>query len=447
MDFIQACREFIAIDSTPSQGSYKAAEFAAKFCENLGLTVERQVESSAHGEEMNLIVRPTSFRDGFEFLLQNHLDTVDPGPFHSWNKTELNPFYASIIDNNIYGLGAADVKLDFLVKAKVLSEFVNHPNFKLPPVLVATFGEETGMQGALKLIRKNKINPKYALIGEPTNLTVANAGKGFVSVEIQIPFSESEIQYRSEHNLRESTSTQSKVFHGKSAHSSTPHLGDSAIIKMLDYLQHLPDSVAIMEIDGGNNYNTVPSHAFLELDLTPIMNPINSKITTIYKAIKDLENEFKKIQDSSFSPSYPTLNIGLIRTFQDHILISGSGRILPTITQEVFDKWMHFLKSSCESCDSLFRVTDYKKPFKTETSSVFLKGACDTLKELDLDNQPKSLSSTNEISLFNRVGVECLGFGPGLRDGNIHTPNEHVSIKDLEVAQIFYRKMIERFCL
>lgn len=447
MDFIQACREFVAIDSTPSQGSFKAAEFAAKFCEDLGLHVERQIESSPMGEEMNLIIRTSEERHGFEFLLQNHLDTVDPGPYHSWEKTGLNPFDASIIENKIFGLGTADVKLDFLIKAKAISEFKNIKNFKLPPVLVATYGEESGMLGALKLIRKNKISPKYALIGEPTNLSVVNASKGFVSVEIQIPFSDSEIAYRNEHNLRESTSTQSKVFHGKSAHASTPHLGQSAITKMLDYLEFLPDSVAIMEIDGGNNYNTVPSHAFLELDLTPIMNPINAKIIGIYKAIKKLEAEFNQYKDDSFNPPMPTLNIGLIRTFQDHILFSGSGRILPTIPQETFDKWMSFLKLSCENNDSSFRITDFKKPFKTNDSSILIKGACSTLKELNLKSEPTSLSSTNEVSLFSRMGIECLCFGPGLRDGNIHTPNEHVSIEDLDKAALFYKKMIERFCV
>lgn len=447
MDFIQACRELIAIDSTPSQGSLKAAEFAAKFCEDLGLTVEKQIESSPLGEEMNLIVRTKHERQPLEFLFQNHLDTADPGPYHSWVKTGLNPFDASIIDNKIYGLGTAEVKLDFLVKARALSEFKQISQFKLPPVLVATYGEETGMIGALKLIRKNKIAPKYALIGETTNLEIINAGKGFASVEIQIPFSKSEIDYRSEHNLRESTSTQSKVFHGKSAHSSTPHLGESAITKMLDYLELLPDSVAIMEIDGGTNYNTVPSHAFLELDLTPIMNPINSKVNAIYKAIKKLEKEFSAIHDHSFSPSHPTLNIGLIRTFADHILISGSCRILPSIPQEKFETWMNDLKILCEEHQSSFRVTDYKKPFKTQESSVLLKGAQSILKELELSSQPKSLSSTNETSLFSRLGIECLCFGPGLRDGNIHTPNEHVSIEDLNKAHLFYKKMIERFCI
>ncbi|MBL7544997.1 MAG: M20/M25/M40 family metallo-hydrolase [Bdellovibrionaceae bacterium] len=448
MEFVQSCREFISIDSTPTQGSRKAAEFAAKFCRSLGLHVEEQIESSPLGEEANIIVRHQAERQDLELLLQNHLDTVDPGPFHLWSVTGNNPFDATIVDNKIYGLGAADVKLDFLCKARAMAAVAGHKSkFKLAPVLVGTFGEETGMTGCLKLIRKNRINPKFALIGEPTNLRLANAAKGFVSVEIIIPFAQEEIKYRNDHNLRESTSTQSKVFHGVSAHSSHPHLGDSAILKMLSYLEMVPESVAIMEIDGGTNYNTVPSHAFLELDFTSVENPVNSKIKSIYKAIKQLESEFRNHTDTGYSPEYPTLNIGLIRTHADHILMSGSCRILPSITQEVFEKWMDFLRQSCSQNGSQFRITDYKKPFSSSESSIFTKGCRDILNDMNLPSNLTSLSSTNESSLIARLKVDCLCFGPGLRENNIHTPNEHVSVDDLEKATVFYTKVIERFCL
>ncbi len=446
MEFIQACREFISIDSTPTQGSKSAAEFAAKYCRSLGLHVEEQVESSPLGEEVNIIVRHKPERTGLELLLQNHLDTIDPGPFHLWSVTGNNPFDATIVDNKIYGIGTADVKLDFLCKARAMAA-LKDKNFKLPPVLVGTYGEETGMMGCLKLIRKNKVNPKFALIGEPTNLNLANAAKGFVSVEIIIPFSEEEIKYRNDHNLRESTSTQSKVFHGVSAHSAHPHLGESAIIKMLSYLEMIPDSVAIMEIDGGTNYNTVPSHAFLELDLAPVENPINSKIKAIFHAIQKLEKEFKDHVDNGYSPAHPTLNIGLIRTHPDHVLMSGSCRILPSISQEVFEKWMDFLRQSCAEKNSQFRITDYKKPFSSPENSIFTKGCRDILKNMNLPNQLTSLSSTNESSLIARLKVDCLCFGPGLRENNIHTPNEHVFVDDLEKATEFYTKVIERFCL
>lgn len=448
MDFIEACRHLISIESTPTHGNRELVRWVADLCRKHGLHVEEQEEVVGDLEQANVIARPVPGRSGAEFLLQTHLDTVDPGPFSLWTETGCNPFDAHIIDGKIYGLGAADVKLDFLCKLQALTSFGDRQDWRLSPVLVGTFGEESGMQGALKLIRKNKVAAKMALIGEPSDLRLINAAKGFFSVEIHVPFSEEEMRYREEHNLRESTSTQSKLFRGKAAHSSTPHLGESAVSKMFEYLMMLPDSVNVMEMDGGINFNTVPSHAFLEIDMvTPIREPISRKIANIYRAVKALEQEFLSYVDQDFYPSSPTLNIGLVRTNEHDIQISGSCRIPPVITHEIYEGWMERLRLVCEENGATFRVNDYKKPFRTEVTSILTKGCMDELRAMGLNDQPITQASTNEASIFSRIGVECVCFGPGKREGNMHTPQEHVLIEDLHRAIEFYKRIIERFCL
>ncbi len=447
MDFIEACRKFISVDSTSQQSSKEIMELAAGLCREKGLHVELQEEVIGGQQEFNLIARPHPRSPTLEFLFQTHLDTVDPGPFQMWQNNRHNPFDAAIIDGKIYGIGTADVKLDFLCKLEALGKYAKSEKWRLPPVLVGTFGEETGMLGALKLIRKNKISAKMALIAETSNLNLINAAKGFARVEIRLPFSVDEIGYRQEHNLRESTSTQSKIFHGQAAHSSTPHLGESAIAKMLDYLSQLPDSVTLMEIDGGTNYNTVPAHAFLEVDVTPVKQPMTKRLQAVYQAIKGLEKEFKNYHDPEFFPSHPTLSIGIIRTYEDHVFLSGSCRIPPNITQSVYEGWMKKLQAICETHSSVFRVTDYKKPFRTMPNSILVKGCLDELRHLGLPYQCMTQPSSNEASIFSRVGIECVCFGPGVREGNIHTPNEHVAIDDLKKTISFYERVIERFCL
>jgi succinyl-diaminopimelate desuccinylase len=449
LEFIEACRQFIALDSTPSHGNKELARWAAAFCRQKGLQVEEQEEVVGNLEQINIIARPKSDeRPGNEFLFQTHLDTADPGPYSLWTETGANPFDAHIIDGKIYGLGAADVKLDFLCKLEAFSHFANRTEWRLPPVLVGTFGEETGMAGALKLIRKNKITASMALISEPSDLHLITAAKGFASVEIRIPFSEQEMTYRQEHNLRESTSTQSKLFRGNAAHSSTPHLGESAIVKLLEYMTMLPDSVNIMEIDGGINFNTVPSHAFLEIDMdSQFENPIGKRLANIYRALKTLELDFLDYKDNDFYPSTPTLNIGLIRTNEDDVQILGTCRLPPVITHEIYEGWMDRLRHACEVNGAVFRVNDYKKPFRTEATSILAKGCLDELRSLGLSDKPITQASTNEASIFSRTGVECVCFGPGKREGNVHTPQENVAIADLEMAVKFYKKIIERFCI
>lgn len=448
MNFIEACRKIISIESSPTTGSLEVARWLVSYCEAKGLSVELQSEFTGDHEEANVIIRPRGERPENEFLLQSHMDTPAPGPFPLWSKTGQNPFDATIEDGRIYGLGAAEVKLDLLAKIEALSEFVNQKDFKLSPVIVGTFGEETGMNGALKLIRKNKISAKMALIAEPSDLKVVNAGKGFASVEIRIPFSEAELEYRAEHNLRESTSTQSKLFTGKAAHSSTPHLGDSAIKKMFEHILLLPDSVNIMEVDGGTNFNTVPAHAFLELDIgEPVAESIATKINTIYRAIKQVETEFIRYSDEKFDPPKATLNIGLVRTFEDHIFIAGNCRIPPSVSQDIYEQWMDRLKRACESVNSVFRIVDYKKPFRTDENSMLMRACRDELRGMGLSDEVRTQSSTNEASIFSRIGMDCVCFGPGRRQDNTHTPHEHVELKDLELAVEFYKRIIGRICL
>lgn len=445
MDFIEKCRATIGFDTSPGQSNKSLTDWLQQQAQSYGLFVETQTSFLEDTEQANIIIRTQEKRSETEFLLQTHLDTVNPGPFQMWHKNEFNPFDATIVDGSIHGLGAADAKLDFICKLEALATFKGKANWKLAPVLVGTFGEQAGMAGAMKLIRKNLVSPKFALVGEPTDLKLVYAAKGFAKVEIRIPFSAEEIQYRHEHNFKESTSTQSKIFMGKAAHSGNPESGDSAIIKMMDYLCQMPDNVATMEVDGGTNYNSIPSNALLELDVHSIQDPIAVKIKKVYRMIQKLEEDFRKFQDHEFTPPPPTLNIGLIRTYEDHVLLMGNCRIPPMITQSVYLDWMDHLKRECEIIGAQFQVSDYKRPFKTSEQSIFLKGGLDILRTMGLSDKAVTQPSTNESSLFARLGTECLCFGPGVREGNMHTPTEGVKIEDLKTAIEFYTRMIERF--
>lgn len=447
MDFIAACRHLISVDSTTEQGSMAMAHATAELCRKAGLEVELQAEFHSDLEEANVIARLPGAGKQNEIMFQNHLDTVGPGIYTQWAKTQCNPFDAHIIDGYIHGLGAADVKCDLLCKLAAISSFAGK-KFKHPPVLVGTFGEGSGMMGALRLIRKSKVHAKWAVVAEASNLRLITAGLGYAKVEIRVPFSDAEQHYRVSHDLQESTSSQSKLFSGKAAHSSNPSLGESAIKKMLTYLSQLPEDLAIMQIEGGTTFNTVPAHAFVELDpVSGFKEPMARKLNIIYREILELEDSFLKYPDSDFQPPYPTLNIGTVKTRIDHVYLSGICRITPSISNEIYDQWMMKLHGACQKVGAELRVSDYKKPFRTEETSELVSAAHAALVELGLDPASKSQSSTSEASLFSRVGIECIAFGPGLREGNIHTPNERVSIEDLKTTTAFYRRLIERLCL
>src|SRR5207244_4853031 len=72
-------------------------------------------------------------------VLNTHLDTVPPGDAALWTECGGDPFTAAVRQDRIYGLGAADTKLDFVAKVVALAE-IDTPRRSV--YLVGTFGEE-----------------------------------------------------------------------------------------------------------------------------------------------------------------------------------------------------------------------------------------------------------------------------------------------------------------
>ena len=448
MEFIEAARKLIEIDSTPDNGTRDVAQFAAELCREAGLHVEIQGETHNGIDQANVIARPIADRPANELLLQTHLDTSDPGSYGFWTKTGSNPFNASIYLDTLYGLGSASAKLDFLCKLKAISELKSTGVYRLPFVLVGSFGEELGMPGAIKLIRKKKISAKMALIGEPTELRLVNAGKGFAGVEIEIPFSDEEKDFRIRHDTGDGATSQSRVFIGRAAHSSVPQMGESAIVKMLDYLTKLPEGLAVMEIEGGISYNTVPAHAVLEIDMVgELRESIASKIAKIAAAIDQVEKRFKDLSDKDFDPPEPSLNIGQIRTFEDFIKISGCVRLPPSVSEEVYEDWMTILRDACKNVGAVFRVTDYKQPFRTKLEEPLTKICQEELVKLGRSPKCTAQSVATEANVFSRFGIASVVIGPGQGVGNSHAPNERVKIDELYEAVRFYKGVLERVCL
>lgn len=447
MSFLEDCRKLVGIESTPTHGNLAAAEFVGELCVQSGLHVEYQRETVEGIEQCNVIARPQAGLPEREFMLQTHLDTGDAGHFGLWTKTQSNPFNASIYNDVMYGLGTADTKLDFLCKLEAAQTLKDKP-LKLPFVLVATFGAHSGMAGAIKLIRRKKINAIQALIGEPTEMRLAHAGMGIAVVEISIPFSEEERVYRRDHDLAESASSQSRLFSGRAAHSSDPRSGENAILKMMAYLSQLPEGIAIMDLNGGINYNSVPASAILEIDtVAGFSDPILPKISHIYKSLQDLETELTRFREAGFRPDHPTMNIGMIRTFETEVRLTGSCRLPPTVTDEIYENWMNTLNQAVESVGATFRVKDYRKGFTTSPESRFVKGVQEILSTMSLDPGLAKIGIASEANVFNRLGIECLVWGPGQSVGNSLAPNENVKLNDLRMATEFYQRLLERCCL
>ncbi len=445
MDFIEACKKLIEIDSSPSNGTGDACQFIKELGQSLGFQVRLEEEIQKGTQEANVICFPGDIQSRVHLMLQTHLDTYDPGSFALWEKTGKNPFHATIHDSKIYGLGVADTKLDFLCKLYAAKKFQNKKP-KRSYAIVGTYGEEYNMNGSVRLIR-HTLQADRVIVSEPTAFALVTSGKGLANIEITIPFSDEEMKAKSDHDSGEGQSAQCKIFKGVPAHSSQPQKGENAIEKMFDYIDQLPEHLLLLEVDGGTNYNSIPVQSLVEFDLVSLAGTtVNQRVLKIYKSILQLKKSFEQVKDTNFDPPITTLNIGMIRTYSDHLKIMGCVRWPAAVQEDTYLGWMDQLKNQCDAVGAVFRVRDFKKPFTVDRETEFVKICHQAIKkewaQAPLATQPV----TNEANVFHKLGIETLVFGPGNREGNSQTPEESISIDNLYKATRIYEHMIEQIC-
>jgi acetylornithine deacetylase len=189
-----------------------------------------------------------------DVVLSTHIDTVPP-------------FLPAREDEEfIYGRGACDAKgivaVQIVAAERLVSEGVTDFG------LLFLVGEETTSDGA----REANLHPpgsRYVINGEPTENKLVLGSKGNLRLDIRCQ--------------------------GKMAHSAYPHLGESAIDKLLDALDDLrklplphdpllgPGTLNIGVISGGRAANVVPDHASAQIVIRTVKDSkeIRGKISEL----------------------------------------------------------------------------------------------------------------------------------------------------------------------
>ncbi|MDH3202440.1 MAG: acetylornithine deacetylase [Myxococcales bacterium] len=198
---LEMLRRLVAIPSVSSpdarfdQSNRGVVELVAEWADELGFAVRIDAVPGAGGK-VNLIARLGEGVDGL--VLSGHTDTV---PYNAERWTD-DPFEVTERGGNLYGLGTADMKGFFAAALHAVARF--EPGvLRRPITLLGTADEESTMAGARALVERGERLGRYAIIGEPTNLTPIRKHKGVFYVRITVG--------------------------GKAGHASNPALGVNAI--------------------------------------------------------------------------------------------------------------------------------------------------------------------------------------------------------------------------
>jgi acetylornithine deacetylase len=221
-------------------------------------TRQMTYSDTAGVEKVNLIAAPPGQdvdEPSAELAFVCHSDTVPFSP--DWAKAT-DPF---VRDGMLHGCGACDVK-GFLACLLTVAAEASASQCIDGLRLVLTADEEIGCIGASRLIESGLIRPRRVVVGEPTSLYPARAGKGYCLAEITV--------------------------FGQEAHSALPQEGKSGIYRAARLITAIEEfgrelaeerhsffnpeftTLNIGTIHGGTAKNIIPGQCSFQLEWRPI---------------------------------------------------------------------------------------------------------------------------------------------------------------------------------
>jgi acetylornithine deacetylase len=178
--FVDHLLELIRIPSVSSLSNRPLVEYAQQVFRNARWnTAAISYDDAAGMEKINLIAAPPGQdpeAPDVDLAFLCHTDTVPPAA--DWTRAFL-PF---VHEGFVYGCGACDVKGFLACLLTAVSE-VEPSSMKQAVRIVLTSDEEIGCLGAHRLLAAGKLRARSMVIGEPTSLHAARAGKGYFGAE------------------------------------------------------------------------------------------------------------------------------------------------------------------------------------------------------------------------------------------------------------------------
>ncbi len=296
MDYLSILEKLINFSTVSSNSNLECIDYIEEFLAKIHFHTERIYNHDK--TKANLIARIGPQTDG-GIMLSGHSDVV-PVKGQDWLT---DPFCLVQKEDRLYGRGCADMK-GFLALAMELAATIDPDSLQKPLYLVFTYDEEVGCRGAKRLVQvlKNlETRPRFVLIGEPTNMDLVTSHKG-------ISLSTTHIR-------------------GKSAHSSCPDLGVSAILAAVSLITRIeailptgrderfdPPGATfnIGTVQGGNASNIIPQDCSFVWEFRPLPSQDTQVVQDKFsELVQELQQEMPGISvDHRVDATVPGLQEG-----------------------------------------------------------------------------------------------------------------------------------------
>jgi len=373
--------DLIAIDtSNPPGNELEAARLVQQRMAELGADCSLQEISPGR---VNAICRiPFSKAgEGPCLIFNSHLDVVPKGDT-PWTYP---PFEAAIIDDRVYGRGAVDAKGSVAAMiAGIRLALESSKNLQGELVFTAVAAEETGGLGTQFWVKNREADnkPTMAVVGEPSGLIPFIGHKG--------------------------ASRRKVVVRGRSAHSSQPSEGKSAIYPIARL------TIFIEEL----NSRLVEKH-------DPLLGHPVASANVIHGGVKN-----------NVIPDYCELQI-------DRRRIPGED---PDQIDREIDEWLNSMLDRDPSLQCHVEVMGVdKEPVIVSPDEPIVQFVIDAIQEVTGQRKaPQGLPGATDMTfLVSQGSIPTVIFGPGHLE-QTHIVDEFVEINQLETATRVYARLISR---
>jgi acetylornithine deacetylase len=229
---LEMLARLVAFDTDSDKSNLALIDFVADYLDAWGVDCVRI--SNASGDKASLIATIGPRIDG-GIVLSGHTDTV-PVTGQTWTS---DPFALRVAEGRAHGRGTVDMK-GFCATALALVPELIAADLASPVHILLSYDEETTCLGVVDAIARFGVDlprPRAVIVGEPTELQVADAHK--------------------------SVSIFTTRVHGFEAHSSKPYLGANAVTSAAELvceLNRIGDELMLLGDPSGRfdpGYSTV----------------------------------------------------------------------------------------------------------------------------------------------------------------------------------------------
>ena len=369
-------KKIVQIPSLPGHESEVAAAISKE--------MERLGYDKVWTDKAGNIIGQINGGQGPTILLNGHMDHVDPGPAEGW---PYPPFSGQIVDNELWGRAAVDMKGPVASMIYAVSLFKK--TGLTPPgkvLMTAPVMEEVGGLGTQYLA--SQLKAQAAICGEPSRNILRRGHRGRIGLRI--------------------------TFKGRSAHASVPHLGQNPHYAAAAFLTKLP--ALEMAVDEALGSSTVAPTLYATDQISP--NVIPSKVY--------LDLDWRNLPSES-----PEEIVAKIEKLLSDCLMNRDQFDCQAVVEIVSTEFTTY--------------TGLKKTFPAIFPSYllakdnpFVKAAQSTLTQvLGEDRGVDIWRFATDGGHLMAAGIPTIGFGPG-DETLAHTNQERISLAQMEEAVVAY---------